>query len=410
MTGTMDELIAHSATLDAKVQHHYLTEASPLILATICVQAEAVRVLLNHGMDVNAFDPKYRTFPLHLAASMDTRLTRLLLDSGASVNFSGKSPQFPETYPMTSLHFAIVNAHAFPGALERVDLLLDRSANINAQSSLGNTPLHMALLGGHKELTLLLLRRAANIRLRNKKNKSVVQLARETGRIQWIEEGVSIEIFQDLPSGLPLHRAIWSQSYSEVRELLETGHDITAEDGEGAKAWDYCIQSTDVELAQILVDYMRRHESFNDLGNIAFGSALNHMTTFDYTDQHSWEKTVEICSKLLPFRRIFDPELGFAKAESPICNYKKTFFIWSAELGRISEAKFFLACGSDVNAADAFGSTGLHYAVGNKNYKMVSLLIRMGANPRLGDHRGRTPLVAAESAGDVLIRELLLLK
>ena len=82
--------------------------------------------------------------------------------------------------------------------------------------------------------------------------------------------------------------------------------------------------------------------------------ALTHMTAFNYTDEWSWEKTVQICRKLLPLRRMFDPNLEFTKTESPICNYKKTFLIWAAELGRIDEAEFFLDCGSDVNAKGMF--------------------------------------------------------
>ena len=407
-TGTMEELIAHGADLGAKVQHHYLNDATPLILATICLQTEAVRVLFNHGVDVNTFDPKYLTCPLHLAASMDTKLTRLLLDRGALVNFPGKSPCFPETLPMTSLHFAVFNAHAFQeGALDRVNLLLDRGANINAQSSVGNTALHMAILAGHQDLVHLLLQKGANINLRNKNGKSVVQLARERGHLHWIEEGVPEEIFRKLPIGPPLHRAIWSKDYSLVCELLETGHDVAEEDQERVTPWEYCIQSADVELAQILVDHMDKHKSFDHVGNAAFETALNHMTAFDYTDQQSWEKTVQICSKLLPFRRMFDRNLEFAKAESPICNYKKTFLIWAAELGRISQVEFFLRCGSDVNAADAFGCTGMHYAVGNQNLDMVRLLTENGSNLKLEDHSGNTPLIAAEKTENVPIKEYL---
>jgi ankyrin repeat protein len=405
-TGTMEELIAHGADLSAKVQHHFLNAATPLILATICLQIEAVRVLLNHGVDVNTFDPKYMTFPLHLAASMDTKLTRLLLDRGALVNFPGKSPCFPETWPMTSLHFAVFNAHAFQGALNRVSLLLDRGANINVQSSVGNTASHMAILARHQDLARLLLQKGANISLQNKNGKSVVQLARERGHLHWIEEGVPKEIFRTLQTGPPLHRAIWSKNHSLVCELLETGHDIAEEDQERVTPWEYCIRSADVELAQILVGHMKRHKSFDHVGNAAFETALDHMTAFDYTDQQSLEKTVQICSMLLPFREIFDRNLEFAKAESPICNYKKTFLIWAAQLGRISQVKFFLRCGSDVNAADAFGCTGMHYAVGNKNIEMVTLLVENGFNLKLENH-GITLIIAAEKTGNIHIRDYL---
>jgi ankyrin repeat protein len=306
-----------------------------------------------------------------------------------------------------SLHFTVFYAHEFPGALERVNLLLDRGANINAQSSDGNTALHMAILGGHQDLVHILLQKGANITLKNKKSKSVVQLARERGHLDWIEEGIPTELFQSLPSGPPLHRAIWSRNHSLVHELLEKGHDIAEDDQEMVTPWGYCILSGDIELAQILADHMEKRKSINNVGNTAFELALTHMTAFNYTDQWSWEKTVQICRKLLPFRRMFNPNLEFTKTESPICNYKKTFLIWTAELGRIDEAEFFLDCGSDVNARDIYGASGLSHAVGRRSYDMVKLLIQRGANPKLEDNTGQTPLMAAENAGNIVIKKLL---
>ena len=403
-TGTMEELIAQGADLNSKVYHHYFKETNALMLAMNCQQIEAVRVLLNHGADLNTFDPKNPTFPLHIAASMNTSLTRLLLDHGATVNFPGISPQFPELWP-GSLHFTVFNAQEFPGALERVNLLLDRGANINAQSSAGNTALHMAILGGYQDLVHILLQKRANITLKNQRSKSAVQLARERGHLDWIEEGISTELFRSLPTGPPLHRAIWSRNHSLVHELLEKGHDIAEEDQEMVTPWGYCILSGDVELAQILCDHMEKRKSINHVGNTAFELALTHMTAFDYTDEWSWEKTVQISRKLLPFRRMFDPNLEFTKTESPICNYKKTFLILAT--GRMNEAEFFLDCGSDVNARDVFGCSGLTYAVERQSYDMVELLIRRGANPKLEDNNGRTPLMIAENAGNTVIKKLL---
>jgi ankyrin repeat protein len=403
-TGAMEVLIAHGADLYAKVNHHYLTEATPIILATLCRQVDAVRELLNHGVNVNAFDPKYRTFPLHLAASMDTEMTQLLLDQGAVVNFPGKSPCFPETWPMTSLHFAIFFSHVHEGALDRVNLLLDRGANINAQSSLGNTALHMAILGGYEDLTHFLLQKGADIHLQNKQGKSAVQLAKEGGRFGWVEEAVPREILDELQKAPALCNAIWSKNYSHVRELLEIGCDIEQKDQYGNTPWDYCVLSSDVELAQILVDYMTEQNLPKHIGNVAFETAITHMTAFDYTDQKTWEATVQICRLLLP---VFDGNLEFATTRSPICGYNKTFLIWAAELGRISEAELFLDFGSDVNATDVFGTTGLVYAVGNKNIQMVEFLVKRGANLRLLDKEGRTILHKADMSDNVPIKTYL---
>jgi ankyrin repeat protein len=403
--GPIDVLLARGADIAAKVNQHYLNDANLLILATHCRQPDAVRVFLNHGISVNTYDPKYLTFPLHLAASTDTKLTQLLLDYGAKVDFPGKSPSFPETV-MTSLHFAVFNAHVFEGARERVNLLLDRCANINMKSvATENTPLHMAILGGHEDLMVLLLQRRADIELRNKVGKSAVQLIREKGFFSSNRDSLPPEILIKLEQMPDLHYAVWSRNHARVFRLLEEGSDIEQKDQDGSTVWEYCVSGANVALAEKLVNYMDEHQLPNrkEIGNTVFEAALKSMTAFDYTDHKTWESAVKICQLLLKYRKEFDHNMEFAKARSPVCEYNKTYLIWASEQGRISEVQFLLDCEADINAADRFGRTAVHYAVGNRDDDMIQLLVENGADLQLKDQHGRTPLDAAEMANNQLI-------
>ncbi|KAK5367777.1 hypothetical protein LTR20_009123 [Exophiala xenobiotica] len=395
--GSIDVLLAHGADMDAKVPHHYLNDANVLLLATLCQQVDAILVFLNHGLGVNTYDPKYLTFPLHIAASTDTNLTRLLLDYGAKVDFPGKSPVYPETF-MTSLHYAVFNAHVFNGALDRVSLLLDRGTNINMQSIMtGNTPLHMAILGGHEDLMIYLLERGANINVRNKAGKSVVQLLREKGLFSSTPDVIPAEVLVQVEHMPPLHYAAWSRNHAHVCQLLAEGHDMEQKDQDGSTIWDHCIASNNVELAKTLVEYVEEQQSpqRNEIGNAAFELALKAMTAFDYTDHKTWESSVKICQQLLRYRKEIDNGLEFARARSPICDYNKTYLIWAAEQGRISQAQFLLDCGADVNAADRFGSTGMHYAVNNRDENMIKLLMERGFDLKIKDQYGYTPVDCA---------------
>jgi hypothetical protein len=152
---------------------------------------------------------------------------------------------------------------------------------------------------------------------------------------------------------------------------------------------------------------MDKRKSLDQVSNAAFQVALDHMTTFDYTDKHSWEKTVQICSKLLPFRKMFDPNLEFAKAETMVGPYKTTFLICAAAGRRFSQVEFFLSCGSNVNAANMFGDTALYWAVNIQNYDMVKLLTESGADLKFKNNKGVTPLIAAEKTENVPIKEYL---
>ncbi|OAP55160.1 hypothetical protein AYL99_10860 [Fonsecaea erecta] len=410
-TGCIDVLLAHGADIAAKVKHHYLNDTNSLMLATQCQQADAARIFLNHGLGVDTFDPTYGTSPLHLAASMNTKMTRFFLDHGAKVDFPGKSPVYPETF-MTSLHFAVFNAHVFLDAVERVRLLLDRGANINMQSLMtGNTPLHMAALGGREELIVLLLQRGADMEVRNKAGKSALQIIREKGFFCAEQAGVPVEAIFKLEDIPDLHHAAWSRNYERVLELLAQGSKLEDKDPDGSTLWDYCVAAADMVLAEKLVNYMDKSQlpNRNDIGNEACDASLKAMTAFDYTDDKTWETGVKICRLLLKYRKECDPGLEFARARSPISGYNKTYLIWAAEQRRISQVQFLLDCGADVNAADVFGSTGLHHATHSQNYDMIRLLLENGADLLLKDHHGRTVLDTAERIdGQLIYNELKL--
>ena len=409
--GSIEVLLARGADLSATVPQHYLNDANMLILATLCRHVDAVRVFLNHGVSVNVHDPKYRTFPLHIAASTDTDLTRLLLDYGAIVDFAGKSPSYPETF-MTSLQFAVFNAHVFNGALARVNLLLDRGANISMKSMTGNTALHMAILGGHEDLIIHLLQRGANIDIRNNAGKSAVQLLREKGLFSSKQGDIPAEILAKVKQIPPLHCAVWSGNHSSVCQMLVDGNDMEQKDQDGSTIWDYCVASNDVELAEKLVNYMEESHlpKRKEIGNAAFETALKAMTAFDYTDHKTWESAVKICRLLLEYRREFDSDFEFAKARSPICDYNKTSLIWASELGRVDQVKFLLDCGADVNAADRFGSTGMHDAVRSRDDNVIKLLMENNFDLKLKDQFGLTPIDAAERGNNQLIYDYLKLQ
>jgi ankyrin repeat protein len=222
-TTTMDELILNRADLNATVQHHYLGKATPMILASACLQLNAVRVLLNHGLDINTRDSEKRLTPLHFAASMDTNLTRFLLDYGADANIPAfQSPVFPELAPMMSLHFCAYFAHAYGGACDRMKLLLDNGAYLNLRNGSGNTALHIAILGGHLDLAHVLLEAEADMYLANRQDKSPIQLAKELGHFSWFKKWIPPPFLHDILQQTPaLSQAIWANDIPLVRQLLE---------------------------------------------------------------------------------------------------------------------------------------------------------------------------------------------
>ncbi len=109
-----------------------------------------VRLLVDHGADVNARDDEENT-PLLWAALMGfTEVAEFFLAKGADVNAKDESDRTP-------LHWAASTGHK-----ESVDLLLLNGADVNAKDKDGETPLQYADRRGHKGIVQLLRTAAAS--------------------------------------------------------------------------------------------------------------------------------------------------------------------------------------------------------------------------------------------------------
>ena len=106
------------------------------------------------------------------------QLVQALLDQGAEVNQPG----------WTALHYA---ASAGDNAI--VQMLLDKSAYIDAESPNGTTPIMMAARSGHILMVKLLLDAGADATLKNQQGLSAIDFARKFGHND-IAEGLQYRL------------------------------------------------------------------------------------------------------------------------------------------------------------------------------------------------------------------------
>lgn len=74
----------------------------------------------------------------------------------------------------TPLHIACLNGDA---ALDIVNFLIKKNANIHAANKNGETPIHISASGGHKQLTDILLEKGADVNVLDAEGRTPVVLA-----------------------------------------------------------------------------------------------------------------------------------------------------------------------------------------------------------------------------------------
>jgi ankyrin repeat protein len=415
------EAVKKLLELDAKgsaiVKHGRLGDAGPVHFATHGAHAthqahlQTVRVLLDHGLDVNYQEPEHNLTALHIAALLDTDVTKLLLDRGADVNAKLRRPMYnlttaPELGPLTCLHLVMLFAED-RGALQRAQFLLTKGIEVNAQTGRGNTALHQAILRP-EGFAQLLMEHGADVHIRNKAGQSVLQLACERGRLSWLAANNSLHaLVKSMGNPSLLHQAIWTQNQPLVVQCLRNGMDPTAKDAAGKTPLDYCVTSGNVELVKLLIDHIESQNLPPAAGSVALGYAVANMTRFDYTDVETWPKAIQIGRLLVPYRTAHRPDDAFDFVHTRFSGTNKTFLILAAESNRPALVEFLLDCGSDMTCQDNYGETACHYAAEVNYPEIVKILVERGSNLEILDNTERTPLICALLRGnDAIINYL----
>lgn len=152
-------------------------KGQPALLLTMRDESfkSAELLLAQPRIEVDAANAAKETALMMAALKGHTGWCRRLIEHGAKVNREGWSP----------LHYAATGPQS-----ATVALLLDHGAAIDARAPNGNTPLMMATMFGSEDSVKLLLARGADPRLRNDKQASASDLARQAGRdflVPWLE-------------------------------------------------------------------------------------------------------------------------------------------------------------------------------------------------------------------------------
>jgi ankyrin repeat protein len=228
------------------------------------------------------------------------------------------------------------------GDLESVKVMLEKDPTlIFSNDRDGCQPLHLAALGGRKDVVELLL--ASNAKVNAK-----------------------------TPSGnTALHMAAWSGHKDVVELLLANNAEVNAKT-DGGETPLYCaVQYYHRDVVGLLLMH---------------GAELNAKNDDKATPLHlaiMQGNIVEVTSLLRS-----NASLVFSSGgDTPLH--------WAARYDRKDMAELLLANKADINAKDIIGMTPLHWAAFYGQKEMAEWLLAHIANAHAGDSRGWTPFVLA---------------
>ncbi|XP_073418479.1 protein phosphatase 1 regulatory subunit 16A [Dendrobates tinctorius] len=180
---------------------------------------------------------------LEAAARNDAEEVRQLLQSGFSANLYNEDG-------LTALHQCCIDDYE-----EIVRLLLDAGADVNACDSELWTPLHAAATCGHLQLVELLIQHNANLLAVNSDGNMSYDLCEDDLTLDHIEtamadQGITQEKIEEARAATEV------MMVSDIRQLLESGAEVNAQDTAGTSLLHIAAANGYVTAAELLLENM----------------------------------------------------------------------------------------------------------------------------------------------------------
>ncbi|KAL6406251.1 FabD/lysophospholipase-like protein [Ilyonectria robusta] len=273
-------LLEHGADVDCEDR----SGDTPLYRATGRCAKSTVKVLLDAGADPNAGSGTQKAL-LQAVTYGDEQMVRWLLGAGASINEKDENGDTAleiafrksrtDLIPVLESHGADiknVSVHTLNDTIPKkklgyteqylVDLLIRKGVDVNGQDVSGRTPLIAASSCGDKDTVETLLRAGADPNL------------------------------QDPDGYPPLYYAIVSEEPQTVTALLKGGASITVEDKNGLSAIEWVVQRRESDYNQTILDAIL--EKGPDVNRKARGLPLLYLAIVNGNNAYTVRRLIEL--------------------------------------------------------------------------------------------------------------------
>ena len=335
--------------------------ATPMHYAAHKNHTEIIALLAKHSARIDSVDDKNFN-PLCVAARYgNTESVELLYNLGADINTPPTQKKF------TPLHLAVK-----ANSLKTVAFLIEKGALVNAVSTSGISPLHMAALYGYQDICQKLLQHGANRTLTNSQGDTPFTIATKKNH-----ESILPLLLLNEPDNKTL-----SPLHIEDNNIF----DITFDD-----TYIPCYEHNDENtVSQPTIENTPLQENITkpnpQIAN-SFHKAIHHKDLNEVKRLIAQKCNVNLCNKF---------------------NIPPLFY--AVKQNQLEIVEELLKAGAFVNYKEPqYGATPLHFAATHGYTEIAECLIRHGAIIDIFDkHTGVTPLHAAAQGGHLETVQCLL--
>jgi len=290
---------------------------------------------------------------------------KLLVEYGADVNAaSSPAPREEDhSYNNTPLHYAAFqNNNVY--TVDMIHYLIDKGAHVNAQNSLGETPLMWSLqitdLDPRKEATRALIEDLADVNVQNNLGMTYLHLAVRIVDTAWVEYlmqtyGSMFDLTLKNREGLTAEEYAYNMLQTDMRNAIKnrrkigTGDNVREVDVLGRNGLMLAVIRDDMPFAERQIEY---RADVNAKDATRFANASLHFAVMRHYHMSPYVQ--------LLVQKGANPNIKNNYGDTPL-HYLLKYNIHSAD--RDAAAKALIDAGADINASNKAGESVIALAL-----------------------------------------------